>query len=158
VIGLAILVAAVSLPWVRIHIPENPITAVLGSPITYGTYEVRTYGFAALRSATAGIMADWAILLGLVGLSWRIPRWRRPLTITATVLVGILLLVILGLGRTVADSIAADQDLPRTAYLAGATTDYLGGAWLGLIGAVVLIGATALPDLPTREAPQPGDH
>jgi hypothetical protein len=145
------LLAAVSLPWVRIHIPAGPTTAVLGSPITYATYDVRTYGLAALQSAAIEVVADWVILLGLVVLSWRVPRWRRPLTITAMVLVGFLLLVIFGLGHTAANSIAADQ-LPKDAYLPGVTTDYLGGVWLGTIGAVVLLSAVALRDLSTQEA------
>jgi hypothetical protein len=146
-------VVAVSLPWVRLHIPEDPTTAVLGSPRTYATYEVRTYGFTGLQSATAGIVADWVILLGLVGLSWRIPRWQRPLTITAFVLVVLLVLVIFGLGRAIAGSMVVGQDLPNAAYPAGATTDYLGGAWFGLIGTVVLLGAVALPG-PPQEATQ----
>ncbi|MFI7597461.1 hypothetical protein [Actinoplanes sp. NPDC049681] len=98
------------------------------------------------------MVADWALLLVLAALSWCFPRWRRPLAITAGVLGILLVMVMLGSGTAIAHSLVAGQDLPEDAFPYDAAIDYLGGSWLGLVGAVALVAAVVLPDLPKRDA------
>ncbi|BFU43328.1 hypothetical protein KRMM14A1004_15650 [Krasilnikovia sp. MM14-A1004] len=137
-------------PWVRLHIPEDSTFVSLGSPLTYARSEVRTYGFAGLQGARIDMVADWALLLVLVALSWRLPRWRRPLAITASVLAILLVIVMFGAGTAIAHSLVAGQDLPSDADPYNATIDYLGGLWLGFIGTAALVAAVVLPDAPTQ--------
>jgi hypothetical protein len=149
-IALTMFILAALQPWIRLHIPTDPVAELVGGP---QRYEIRMYGFTQLQDTTAGIVADWAILVALFVLSWRVPRWRRPLAIAAGVVVVLLLVVTVNLGRTLADSLAPGRDLPYDALPAYARTDYLRGAWFSVIGAVELLGVIALPEPNRRNAP-----
>jgi hypothetical protein len=105
---------------------------------------VRTYRLSELPGAATMVAADWVVLLGLLALSWSVPRWRRRLVGITVVVLGVLLLLTLGLGQTAVQASGSASDYP--------TAELLAGAWLALLGACIIGVAVAVPAA-TAKAP-----
>jgi hypothetical protein len=134
-IGVALLVTSLYLPWVSLRFDPGLTWVPAGQPIAV---TVQTYDLAALPGAMALVMADWVVLLGLFAVSRRVPRWRRRLVGITMAVLGILLFVILGQEQTAVQASGRASDHPGP--------DLLAGAWVALLGAVVVAAAIAATD------------
>ncbi|HEX5543502.1 MAG TPA: hypothetical protein VFX60_18440 [Micromonospora sp.] len=137
-LGLAVLVAAQSTPWVSVRL--DGITRVLRGQDT----EQTTYHLADLPGAQAPLYIGGVLLFGVFAAAWVKPDWRRFLLRAAIALDIVLVFLILDLGQTaVKVSGYPPSDYPKSELLSGSA--------LALVGLVMVTGAVAALAAPVRE-------
>ncbi|MGV9216288.1 hypothetical protein ACTFTM_30925 [Micromonospora sp. RB23] len=145
VAGLAMLIAARSLPWVSVSRGEYAVDRMFGRA---PSSEVRTFMLTDLPGYWQPLVVGWAALLVVLVLAWVRPVWRFGLRLAA-----ILLGVVLGVGTLLPATAAID--VSGFPLKDGPSADLLGGVWPAVFGVVLLVRAVlVLPEPTTPTAPE----
>ncbi|WNM41519.1 hypothetical protein RMN56_09320 [Micromonospora halotolerans] len=151
IVGLIVLAAAHSMPWVAVRPGQSTDDLLLGRP---PSGEVRTYALTDFPGSRASLYVGWVLLLVMLVAAWVRPRWRPGARLGAGVLgVALTLFAFLSGGDAVDASGFPRADHPQSEFLAG--------IWLAVAGTLLLAAAVptlaAAPKAPVEARPTPAE-